>query len=224
MLRNSTQYVRANGQGRLLAAMLFWTLLPALPTAAQTAPTPATEAGRPRMTICVHDYAGVPDQTLRQAFEEAQRIFREAGIEIDWVFCPTSGSKDARCEALSVGADKSLNIIPRGNALIPTRPKALGFTPTSKVGRTGVLAYVFYARVLEEAEPRGWPAVAVLALVMVHEVGHMILGKEHSTSGIMRPNCGEEMVKEMVARRLAFSAGQAQQMQEQFNNLLMSAK
>jgi hypothetical protein len=65
--------VCANGQERLAAAMLCWILLPA---AAKTAQTPVTEAGRPTMTIRIHDYASVPDKTLRQAFEEAQRIFR----------------------------------------------------------------------------------------------------------------------------------------------------
>jgi hypothetical protein len=104
------------------------------------------------------------------------------------------------------------------------QPKALGLTPTSKVGRTGALAYVFYERVMEEAKPRGWPIAALLALVMVHEVGHMMLGKEHSASGIMRPNCDDEAVDEMVDCRWAFSAEQVQRMQEHFKDLLMAEK
>ncbi|MCP5115788.1 MAG: hypothetical protein GY953_33585, partial [bacterium] len=39
------------------------------------------------ITVCVYNYAGVPARTMRPAREKATEVFRQAGIEVDWVDC-----------------------------------------------------------------------------------------------------------------------------------------
>jgi hypothetical protein len=53
----------------------------AMATVWMAAAANGAEVGRPVVTVRVFDRAGVPAQTLRAAGSEAQRIFREAGIE-----------------------------------------------------------------------------------------------------------------------------------------------
>ena len=44
--------------------------------------------GGVRVTISVHNDAGISAGTLRGAEMEASRVFRQSGIEAKWVNCP----------------------------------------------------------------------------------------------------------------------------------------
>src|SRR6267143_197809 len=43
------------------------------------------------LTISVYNDADAPGGTLRQAEEEAERVFRRAGIEVKWLNCKATG-------------------------------------------------------------------------------------------------------------------------------------
>lgn len=193
MLRNSTQYVCANGRGRLVTAMLACILLSAYPAAtkAENAPGPAStascaEAGRAVVTVRIHDYAGVPGKMLLEAAQDAQRIFRKAGIETKWVIVNLSGEEDAGCEMPTGLAPRTINIIPRSLEYRLPRPEGrFGVAALSDDGQGGRIAYVFYSRVLQEAMSGRWWPSSLLGDVIAHEVGHLLLGRAHSPRGLM---------------------------------------
>jgi hypothetical protein len=46
-----------------------------------------------KITICVYDHARLQTEMLVQAEKEADRIFRQAGMETEWLDLPTSEAK-----------------------------------------------------------------------------------------------------------------------------------
>ena len=74
-------------------------------------------------------------------------------------------------------------------------------------------AFVAMGKIEGVAMSTGMPAKAVLATVIAHEIGHLLLGPAHSAFGLMGPECESGHVD--IARRggQAFSEGQAEKMQ-----------
>jgi hypothetical protein len=51
-----------------------------------------------------------------------------------------------------------------------------------------------------------------MAYAAVHEIGHLLMGKDHSRTGIMRAEWGKAEYGEMAQRGLAFSDAEAKAM------------
>src|ERR1051325_1751992 len=64
-----------------------------------------------RITICVYDHARLRTEMLAQAEKEASRIFRQAGVEVEWLDLPTSA------EEASTNTDTLGQLGPTGFAL-----------------------------------------------------------------------------------------------------------
>jgi hypothetical protein len=134
------------------------------------------------MTVAVCNNAGVDAWTLSAAEKRASRIFRHAGVEVEWV-----GAGD--CTLLPKGSHIAVVILSQA-PLGWTSRDAMGLAPS----RTGYYrrAYVFYDRVQDfleakvgSSEPSG--LFIVLAHVIAHEIGHLLIpGQAHTARGIMR--------------------------------------
>ena len=138
------------------------------------------------MTISVHDYADVPAKLLNAAEAQAREIYRLAGLETAWLNCSPKLEKiePGSCH-FSDSTHLTLKISARAvNAQVRDRADVLGTAYPDDKG-VGYFAYVFYDRVQELAERQrlgNW----LLADVMAHEIGHLLLGSNsHSVSGIM---------------------------------------
>jgi hypothetical protein len=156
-----------------------------------------------KITVRVYNMAEVPSQVLTQAEGEASEIFREAGIETEWMECPCSPSAGS--------TDVMLRIIPRlfGSMKTDFRQDDLGFAPSSEDG--GVLATIFFHRV--EAVTKGGPVAPVLGNAVAHELGHLLLGPNaHSPTGIMTAHWSREFLKLASRRFLRFTPEQAELM------------
>jgi hypothetical protein len=163
---------------------------------APPAPTPmiGSAPGSPlRMTLRVYDYAHLDATMLTRAREVATAIFKESGVETTWVDCPISAAEFGEypaCHARTEATHFVLRVMTASMAVkLPTSDHPLGFAHECRDDQPGCVANVFYARVAELARRSGTPPATILGHVMVHEVGHLLLGPNSDGSrGIM---CGE---------------------------------
>jgi hypothetical protein len=135
------------------------------------------------MTVSVCNKAGVDDRILSAAEFIASGIFRRAGVEVQWI-----GAGD--CSLLPHATHIAVVILSNAPLGWSSRD-AMGLAPS----RTGDYrrAYVFYDRVQEFAESKAdrrfhfaGPYI-VLAHVIAHEIGHLLIpGEAHTANGIMR--------------------------------------
>ena len=166
---------------RFLLALAL--LLPAAP------PVPASGTDPHRISIRVHDYAGVNEDDLSAAQAQVSAIFEAAGVQVDWRVAVrpdevrrgiATWPSDAasRLQVLIVNSDRA-----RG---VGMREDVAGYAAvTSKVG--GHLAFVVADRTKMIAEDGDVPHSRVLALVVAHELAHLFMpSRPHAVAGIMR--------------------------------------
>jgi hypothetical protein len=71
--------------------------------------------------------------------------------------------------------------------------------------RPGTDAFIFYARVAELARAESLYEWDILAVVMAHEIGHLLLGGGHSPTGIMRAKWDHDVFILAARRQLQFT-------------------
>jgi hypothetical protein len=110
--------------------------------------TPAVIGPKPQVAISVYDYAYVSTGLLAAAEEDAQRVFRQAGVETVWATCLPKPEKAESDGCYAVDANHlMLKILPRAIAThVRERGDVLG---TAILDERGVefYAYVFYDHV-----------------------------------------------------------------------------
>jgi hypothetical protein len=169
----------------------------------------------PEVTISVHNYADVPTLLLAAAEDQARQIFRHAGLETVWLNCsPKLEKVQPRSCYFSDTTHLTLKISPRAmNAKVRDRIDVLGTAYPSEKG-AGYFAYVFYDRVQEVAQRRSL-GHALLADVMAHEIGHLLLGSPaHSASGIMCAHWNYEELREVAENIMSFIPAQSRIMRD----------
>lgn len=141
------------------------------------APARAAESGhRPTLAIQVQNVAGLETARADDARDEVTRALRAAGVDVEW----TWGTPPAAAPALQIVLANGK--APTGSAI--DADLALGYA-VSDAGR----AYVFVDRILAHTRTTHANPNVVLAQVMTHEIGHLLLGPGgHSEIGVMRPH------------------------------------
>jgi hypothetical protein len=133
------------------------------------------DARVPSVHVFAVNDASVPADLLHRAEAEVSRIFEDIGVAVIWT------------PAWPCGGQRPL-IVRITAREMPERivsPSTLGFTPGER-GRRGVLAYVFYTRVAQASQKYLASIDKILAVTIVHELGHMLLPYgSHATSGVM---------------------------------------
>jgi len=174
---------------------------------------------KPQVTINVYNDAGVSEQVLAQAEQEATRIFRQAGVDNVWVECHVSKpalNPDSECQPPGGAAHLALRIVHWSSNL---RDTIFG-TAFLSAGGEGTQSDVFYDSV--EKLHKDWHArlSRVLGHVMAHEIGHLLLGTNaHSPMGIMRPNWQSQELRSIGLGTLLFTSEQARSMQAKLFSL-----
>ena len=167
------------------------------------------------MTVSVHNYADVPTATLSAAEDQAREIFRRAGLETVWLNCSPKLEKvePSSCH-FSDTTHLTLKISARAvNVQVRDRVNVLGISYPDEKG-VGYFAYVFYDRVQELAE-RQKLGHALLANVMAHEIGHLLLGSNtHSVSGIMCAQWNYDQLRNVAEGIMSFLPSEVRIMQD----------
>jgi hypothetical protein len=169
------------------------------------------------VTISVYNDARVAEETVRQAEEEATRIFRQAGIAVSWLNCPSTpkpaedATKSSACTLAVFLKHLQLRI---GRRSIGLSPAIMGISYLSADG-TGCYADLFYEHI-EKLRERNYLGLAIiLGHIAAHEIGHLLLGtNSHARRGLMRAVWEGEELASVSRGALFFSGSEANQMKE----------
>ena len=115
-------------------------------------------------------------------------IFRETGVENTWIDCRPSTAEPPTpaCKQPSSSTELFLKLLPPQMArAVPSDGDTFGLALTEK-DRPGKDAMIFYGRIADLATTESLYTEYILAAVMAHEIGHLLLGGGHSPTGIMR--------------------------------------
>ena len=123
------------------------------------------------LRVCVRNDAHVADDTLDEARRVVSDMYSQAGLTLVW--CADEGTV-------------TIALRPRASNDTARRAKdAMGYTPGGGAERRR-LAFVLINRVHEIADGYSTARSIVLGAAMAHELGHLLISKEHTQTGIMK--------------------------------------
>jgi hypothetical protein len=193
-------------------AIFFMSILTVTNVAASAA-TPSPEAA---VAVRLYNYAALPAGHLASARQEAERIFRSAGISIEWIECRVPGAADgADCtEPLVPGRDLMLRLVDRA-PVQGQRIVALGESMLDREERWGVLMTVDLFPVRSVAGRSSTPMPTLLGRAVAHEIGHLLLGSaEHPRIGLMRALWSHDELRGLKPASWGFSGREASRMRQ----------
>lgn len=157
----------------------------------------------PQLVVFVYNHASVSNEIVSDAEKEASRVFRGLSLEVTWINCltrhtdSTTGLEPMSTTGLFIG------IVPRAVKLSDT---VFGVAFLGSDGK-GRYADVFFESVRRlGAEEADVGEARVLAYVMAHEIGHLLLGSNaHSELGIMKPRWSAIELRKIEMGKLSFT-------------------
>lgn len=161
------------------------------------------------ITVVVNNSVGIPAAVLRPAEVEAERIFALSGIQIRWLECaPALGTEDP-CRRVPGDNEFVVHVVRTGQASLDS---IFGVAFVGGDG-TGKYCDIFLDRIQETVRTSRIGLGQLLATVIAHELGHLLLGSHsHSFFGIMMPQWNQEELRRIAMGDLLFSKGEALRM------------
>jgi hypothetical protein len=157
-----------------------------------------------QMNISVCNLGGASQQALKSAEAEASAFFQAAKVDVSWKSCdelPESRSTAVRWFVLRLRDIKPFSI-------------AVTNTSLDVMGRAfvaddleGGMADAYFEAIKEFARRYDADVDALLGYVIVHELGHLLLGPGHVTNGVnvMRARWSPGELRALRQRWLRFS-------------------
>jgi hypothetical protein len=174
------------------------------------------------VTISVHNDAAVAWGTIRAAEDEASHVFREAGIDLQWVDCQAASAMTIRpeqsrsCTEAVFPEHLHVRIVKRSVGL---SPETMGLSFLSADG-SGCQADLFYEGIEGLREKSNASLASILGTVAAHEIGHLLLGtNSHASRGIMRAVWGHDELESVNRRALLFSEKESGRMRERLRSV-----
>lgn len=158
----------------------------------------AMSARGPTLTVSIVNQVAVPAGILDRAIATAGRIFQEAGIETEWRM---QGDGNGRTADLIV-------VVANGPSRFPVETDALGTIFWTQGAEPPTSADIFFRPIAEQATSKT-EAAFLLANVMVHELGHLLLGPKHSLRGVMCGQWGRTTLRSALRMPLRFEKQEA---------------
>lgn len=165
------------------------------------------------VTVAVHDDAGLPAGTLVHAEEKASGIFKQAGVNVEWVNCgmPATEQIISSCRTTQFPRNLQLRIARRSRNL---KASVFGVSYLGEDG-SGCYSTVFLEPAEELREKFQVSLAILLGHVAVHEIAHLLLGtNSHSVRGIMRAHWHQEDLANASKGNLLFTEAQGRTMRE----------
>ncbi len=157
-----------------------------------------------KMLVRVDNHAGISATKLRFAEKEAARIYAKAGVYLEWHDCPAAApaeSADSACDAPLTPSDLRLRIVDS------VKLKGVHATSEASGYAIGDLALVQLQYLEELPTSSEFFRDLMLGRVIAHEIGHALLGPEHSPQGIMQARWGDQQLLR-AASELVFTPDQ----------------
>ena len=149
----------------------------------------AAEPGQlPTIRLQMDNDADVPAIILNKSQDKVARIFADAGRGVEWTETEPTFSVQIVARALGYGRASST---------------VMG------VALRGATAQIFFNQVQDFARTCHVEVATLLAYVMAHEVGHLLLPRmPHSLTGLMKADWDTAMVREAAVGSLTFTGAQ----------------
>ena len=161
----------------------------------------AAAGGSTEIRVRVFNRAGIGRTEMRQAEAEAARVFRAAGVEIQWLDCQRMD-----CHQVPRANEFLLNIVPDGRTSTDF-VFGVAFLGPNGEGKYGD---VFFRRIQAACAIDGRNLWRMLGTVIAHELGHLVLGSHaHSGAGIMMALWRDETLHHVEMGTLLFTKDQA---------------
>jgi hypothetical protein len=173
----------------------------------------AQRAGDQRLTLRIHDYAQVNPQELIRAQVLVSDFYRAIGVSTAWARTVHPFHDRRRAG----GATEDLTIIVLSARMAERKGLPKDVVGSAAVGRGGGgrIAYVLFDRVAAAAIEANWDVGDFMAVVVAHEVGHLLLPNgSHSPDGLMRGQWDVTDLRRTDRRELSFTLGQAELIRE----------
>lgn len=175
----------------------------------------------PRITVYVYNYAKVPITKLEEARREVMLIYREAGVEAEWVDCPCAAEEvNTYPDCLPGRLSKDWVAIRIVSQLMIDRwrhsSSTFGVALYSEDGEFGRFASVCAecAEQVVKVEPRRYGPL--LGNLIAHETGHLLLATlRHSSFGVMRASWNQADLEDCGRLRMFFSGEEARRIRDQ---------
>ena len=151
----------------------------------------------------MYDYAGLHPRLLNQALAAAGNILRDAGLDVAPIIC-TQAESPAACRQSPGPLNIPVRIVPKP---VPSEDyRTLGYASSQYIT-------VNYSRVEELADHADVYLDRLLACVVAHELGHVLLGPDsHSATGIMAAHLTGKELQQVRVMFIGFLPFQKQQM------------
>jgi hypothetical protein len=151
------------------------------------------------ISVRVIDDAGVDRGVLKKAQRLASGIYARAGIDLSW-----SASADTPIDGVFM-----IHIVRKSLGGETSNDRVLGVAPRALHQRARH-AWVFYERILDYSAALGLSITGLLAGVMTHELGHLLLDPTSSHGiGVMQESWGAPQVSALMIGRVAFTPEEA---------------
>jgi len=135
---------------------------------------PTAQPACPSLKVVLQNDAGLRADLVAKAAAEVVRLYRLIGVEIEWV--TSLSENDGRLRSVCLVTREPKDSV---------SPHVLGVTYT-RPGEAGKRAHVFVQRVQRASLQFTVPICDVLAVVIAHELGHMLMPNgSHSKNGLM---------------------------------------
>jgi len=201
----------------LLGTMLTWaTHLRAAPACADRELT---------VTAQVHDYVHVQPAQLSRSRELVAQIYEKIGVRVDWLATVQQPVRRSESEVADVARSAEIAQL---TVIIETGEMAargsipdgvLGYAVVPVDGGMGRIAYVIYDRVHQIARESGRNESNLLAFVIAHETGHLLLGRGvRAPVGLMKCHWDRLDMQRIEAPRLKFSEAHALRIRNALEN------
>ena len=175
----------------------------------------------PPIRVRVYDYAGVAPELLSEAQRQASRFYTAIEVAIDWA--PTFNPRGRKETAQEHDRPQDFTIIVLSRSMVSRRPWPAGALGTAVVAPEGGgrIAYVLYDRLKDAAANAGWPVNELLAVVIAHELAHLLLPPgSHSPDGLMRKGWDVAELRRFQASSLAFTPEQTALIRERLGQVV----
>jgi hypothetical protein len=182
----------------------------------------AAGAAKLEITLQVHNAARAPEAELRKALAEASWILGQAGVETHWLDCGDSvrdGAELPGCEPRTETGVFVLSIVSQ-DPRAPGSGDVLGFAVLAGRGNGAAVIYShILSKLKENPQYAEWN---IVASVIAHEVGHLLLRSPQHGEGIMKANWGAADFDAMKQRRLKFAPAQARKLGSTLQHAVVS--
>ena len=156
---------------------------------------PSAQPVCPTVMVMLQNEAGLRADLVARAAAEVVRLYSLIGVDIEWVTSVPENS----------GRLRSVCLVTRDSGEDSVSSHVLGVTYT-RPGEPKKRAHVFVERVQRASLQFSVPICDVLAVVIAHELGHMLMPDgSHSKSGVMSAELGADHFRLAAAGLLHFS-------------------